>query len=374
MKFIVHYGFSKNASQLIYNVGRRMLYFIDESMFLSGIGMPYHYVHSDFKKENFNFKLDYLIREADDETRAGLELFKKNYKQFLNLKNKDSKIIVQTNIHKRDVENFFTASIDHSNELMENSLGITTFKELHDDDKVNFYQITEENSLYRSLITTSIEDILSLQIADSTDDVPVLFLGNEDKQGNPLLDIETNDVLKKDFKNGYLVDVFQFPVLNDVRTAEMKAITHEFSKEIQSIKEQLNQWAKIAFNNPSSSEAQQFFIKKVMPMIETKKRSIYQINAGKDVCSRNPDYYTFQLQFGELPIEKIWELYKVYDHITEQEYQNLLKIKAENPKKYTGRWPVAFFKTDYKNVYKSFQPREQEQTPMPTTRKTLDID
>ena len=73
-----------------------------------------------------------------------------------------------------------------------------------------------------------------------------------------------------------------------------------------------------------------------------------------------------------MPIQKIWEYYKVYNHINEEHYQNLLKLKEENPKKYSGRWPVVIFKNDYKGIYLKEKENREEETPK--TRKTLDID
>ena len=43
MQLIVHYTMSTPASHLIFNQGRRMLYCLDEEMYISGVGYSYHY-------------------------------------------------------------------------------------------------------------------------------------------------------------------------------------------------------------------------------------------------------------------------------------------------------------------------------------------
>ncbi len=137
----------------------------------------------------------------------------------------------------------------------------------------------------------------------------------------------------------------------------------------QTLAEYLKKWATLALKSSNPKEAQQFFIKNLVPIIENKRRTAFQINAAKDICSSHYPNYTFHLQFGELPIDKIWEYYKTYNHVTEEEYQKLLKLKEQNPTKFSRRWPVVFFKTDNKAIY-SKQERQDEQ---PKTRKTLDI-
>lgn len=371
MQFIVHFNLASTTSHLVYNLGRRMLYFLDEEMYVSGIGYSYHYILEDTKDRNFDFKINYLIKHSEEDREELVDFYKK-YKFFLNSKNKDSRLIVQFNITKKLVEKMFNFCIDAQIGNMERTLGTSTFKELHESGKVIFYGIEDPNIVGERDTIIPMEEIVSLQIADEDDDSPVLFLGNEDKFGKELIDFETNDILKKDYKKGYLVDVFQFPYSADVQVAEMKVITNEFSKEIQPIKEQLNKWAKMAFDNPTSTEPQQFFIKNILPKIEDAKRTIFNISTAQDLVNRHPAEYTYHLQFGELPIDKIWEYYKVYNHITEEHYQNLLKLKEENPKKYSGRWPVVIFKNDYKGIY--VEQKEEREEEAPKTRKTLDID
>jgi hypothetical protein len=372
MQFIVHFHLASTTSYVVYNLGRRMLYFLDEEMYVSGIGYSYHYMYDHFKNENFDFKINFMINQSEGEQKLEFEEFYKEYKIFLKAKNKDSKWIIQTNIAKKTVEKIFSKHIENQINLMENKLGISTFKELYDSGNVFFYAFEGSEIQDQEDVIIPLEEIVSLQIADEEDDSPILFLGNEDKFGKEHIDFETNDILKKDYKNGYLVDVFQFPYSADVQAAELKAITHEFSKEIQPIKEQLNKWAKMAFENPTSKESQQFFIKNILPKIDDAKRTIFNISTAQDLINRHPAEYSFHLQFGELPIDKIWEYYKVYNHITEEHYQNLLKLKKENPKKYAGRWPVVVFKNDYKEIY--LTQKEDREEEAPKTRKTLDID
>lgn len=368
MQLIVHFTMSTNASFLIFNQGRRMLYCLDQEMYISGVGYSYHYFVEDAKDRSFEFKLKFMINHADDYRKAAYQEFYEKYKFFLKSKNKDSKWIIQTNILKRDFEKLFDLTIKDFGSKLQTTHGTSTFRELHDCKKVVFYGVDDPNIVGKRDTIIPLEEILSLKIADE-DDIPILFLGNEDNEGNELFGIETEDISKEEYKSGYLVDVFQFPYLQDVQAAELKAITYELSKEIEPIKEYLKKWATLSLKSSNPKEAQQFFIKNLVPIIENKRRSVFQINAAKDICSKHHPNYTFHLQFGELPIDKIWEYYKTYNHVTEEEFEKLLKLKEENPTKLSRRWPVVFFKTDNKAIY-SKQERQDEQ---PKTRKTLDI-
>lgn len=368
MQLIVHYTLSTAASHLIFNQGRRMLYCLDEEMYISGVGYYYHYFLDDAKDRSFEFKLKFMIDQADENRKAAYQEFYENYKFFLKSKNKDSKWIIQTNILKRDFEKLFDLTMQDFGFKLETTHGTSTFRELHDCKKVVFYGVDDPNITGKRDATIPLEEILSLKIADE-DDIPILFLGNEDYQGKQLFDTEIKDILAKDHTKGYLVDVFQFPYLQDVQAAELKAITYEFSKEIEPIKEDLKKWATLALKSSNPEEAQQFFIKNLVPIIENKRRSVFQINAAKDICSKHYPNYTFHLQFGELPVDKIWEYYKTYNQVTEEEFEKLLKLKEQNPTKFNRRWPVVFFKTDNKAIYNKHE-RQDEQ---PKTRKTLDI-
>lgn len=368
MQLIVHFTMSSNASHLIFNLGRRMLYCLDEEMYISGIGYAYHYLFEQNKDANFDFKIKFMIKHTVGEEKESLEEFYRNYKIFLKSKNKTTTWIVQTNVIKKEIERLYDWTVNDQTIKMEVSFGTTTFRELHDTKKITFYGVEDPNIIGKRGTIIPLEEILSLKIADE-DDIPILFLGNEDGMGNQLFEIETKDISKKEYESGYLVDTFQFPILHDVQAAELKAITYEFSKEIKPVKEYLKKWATLSLKSSNPKEAQQFFIKNLLPIIENKRRTVFQINAAKDVCSRHHLNYTFHLQFGELPIDKIWEYYKTYNHVTEEEYQKLLKLKEENPIKFSGRWPVVFFKTDNKAIYNQ-QERQDEQ---PKKRKTLDI-
>lgn len=372
MQFIVHFPINNIASNLIFNTGRKMLYCLEEEMYISGIGYTYHYMIDEYSDRTFEVKINTLIKNTEGHEKKELEEFYRNYKYFKKLKNKDSKSIVQTNLAKREVEGLYSVFVKGILEKMETLYATTTFKDLHDCQKVYFYGIEDDNLHGKRDNIIPIDEILSLQIADD-EDIPLLSIANEDDNGQQLFDFETNDISKNDYNNGYLVDVFQFPCFEDVRAAELKAIAHKFSKEIQPIKEQLKKWATLSFRNSNSKEAQQFFIKNISPMIEKYRKTGLQMKETQEVQARHSANYTFHLQFGEIPIDKIWEHYKIYNYITEEQYQRLVKLKEVNPKRYSGRWPVVFFKSDYKKMYLGFT-TEEEQEQVPAPRKTLNID
>jgi hypothetical protein len=164
--------------------------------------------------------------------------------------------------------------------------------------------------------------------------------------------------------------VFQAPAVVRIPASMMKSIAFEFSKKTKPFKEKLHQWAKICYDNSNTTDGLIFFREQIVPYIEENKKAVFETEMSKELLKvATPDNYGF-LQFGEMPVAKIWELMLANENCTEEEYQELLQLKETQSPKYDGRWPVVFFREEGTQKIRE----EEKIAKTPTTRKTLDID
>ncbi|WP_264519898.1 hypothetical protein [Flavobacterium sp. N1994] len=374
MRFIIHRNLNTKSSGDSYNLGKIMLYALGEKIHLSGISeYNYFMLEAHDKEDNVLFMLSYLINSVDEEAKQQYRDAMKSIKGYQQIKNKDSKVIIQYNLLKKAIHNHFEVAINEYYQYLNKSFDLEHFKDLIEYEQVNFYHLKDLDSIYNNPKVTPLTAVLSLQLPEEEGEFPILFLTNEDIDSQPNLKLKTFSPKSKAAEtliNSYVTDVFQFPSVVRVPATMMKSLASEFSKKTKDIKEKLNQWAKLCFDNPNTNEGLTFFRAQVLPLIEEYKKTALDTQVGKELIKVNlPGNFGF-LQFGEMPVEKIWELMLANDNCTEEEYQELLKLKETQAPKYDGRWPVVFFREEGIKEIK----REEELAKMPSTRKTLDID
>lgn len=373
MRFILHYTINKKSSSNYYNLGKIMLYFLGKRIHLSGISEFNYFMSDTHKKEEIYFKLAVLIKGAQGEVKEQYEGILQEFKKFNKVKNKNSSAIVKFNLVKREIEQHFLNFIEEQYTSLDKIYGIKLFKHLIDYDKVNFYHLNPQESIKINAKVTPLLNILSLQLDNELDEYPILFLSNDSIEGEPLIELETysftsDEALK--LSNGYLEDAFQFPGLVGIPSTLMKSITKEFIQKATDAIDQLQEWTKICYENPNTTKGVTYFKQNVVPVLEQKRRTVYETYTIKEISKTTSLNYSFHLQFGELPINKIWEIIHANGNCTLEELESLLKIKEEQSPKYNGRWPVVFFKTDDTEVYIKEVKKVEDLKP----RKTLNID
>ena len=374
MRFIIHRNLNTKSSGDSYNLGKLMLYTLGEKIHLSGISE-----HNYFMIESFNttddivFQLNILIDWAAEEKKQEYEEAMIRIKGYPKIKNKDSKLIISYNLLKKAIQNHFEFAINERYHFLNKSFDLENFKDLIDYEQVNFYHLKDFNSKDGNPKIIPLTAVLSLQLPEEEGECPILFLTNEDNDNQPNLALKTFSPKSKaseTLSNTYLTDVFQFPSVVRVPASMMKSMASEFSKKTKDIKEKLHQWATLCYAHPNTNEGLTFFRAQVVPLIEKYKKTALETQVGKELLKINlQDNFGF-LQFGEMPVEKIWELMLANDNCTEEEYQELMKLKETKSPKYDGRWPVVFFREEGLKEIRI----EEEFTKNPTTRKTLDID
>lgn len=373
MRFIIHRNQNLKSSVDTYNLGKIMLYYLDEKIHLSGIG-EYNYFLAEFhEKLDLMVKLNILIDWSLNEEKERYQNAMATIKAYPKIKNKDSKLIVNYNKLKKALEVIFNHAVTERFYYMNEAYDLQTFKDLIDYKNINFYHNTELQSIYNNPIVTPVTTILSLQLPDEEGECPILFLTNENNNGEPNLDLTVflpNAIEAEAMDNSYLIDVFQAPAIVRIPATMMKSMAYAFSKKSKPFNEKLHQWAKICYDNPDTPSGLTFFREQVVPLIEENKQIGFDCKVGKELLTSTiPGNFGF-LQFGEMPVEKIWELMLANGNCTEEEYQELLQLKETQSPQYNRRWPVVFLREEGKQKIRD----EEELAKIPTTRKTLDID
>lgn len=373
MRFIFHQNSDSDSTPDNYSLGKVMLYFLGEKLYLSGIGEYFHLMIECYDNLDTRYKLQKLIDWSEDDIKKSYVEAMASVKLYPKIKNKSSKYIVGFNQLKKGIEEHFKNKLQERYESMDKLYDLATFRPLIDYQNVAFYHNEEYHSIHVNPKITTVTEILSLQLPDDDGECPILFLTNENINDEPNLELTVlspDSKRAKDLDKIYLTDVFQFPSVIRMHEAMMRSMAIEFSKKAKSFKEKLNQWAKICYDNPNTSKGLTFFREQIVPSIEEYKKTSFETNVGKELLNVSiPENFGF-LQFGEMPVEKIWKLMLASKNCTEEEYNELVKLKENNPSKYQGRWPVVFFREEKTQKF----PKEKEQSTVPTKRKTLDID
>ena len=373
MRFILHYTFASKPDPVCYNLGKIMLYALGRKIHLSGIHEVNYFLPDIHENQEINFKLGIMIRMSQGEEKEALEEILQKFKKINSIKNKSSKVIIDINILKKTINGHFLKHIEQHYSSLESLFGINSFKDLIDNEHVQFYHTQAAESIYKNATVTPLLDILTLQLEEEGDDYPVLFLSNDGLEGEPITALNTYSYQSKEaqqLSNGYLEDAFQFPGVKGMPASIIKSISKEFTKSAQDAIDELKQWVKICYDHPNSTKGLDYFRQNVSPILKQKNKTSFETNTYKEILKSSISNYNFHLQFGELPIEKIWEIIYGNGNCSEEVWQELLKIKETQSPKYDGRWPVVFFKTDDKEVYIK-EPKEVEDL---KPRKTLNID
>ena len=374
MRFIIHRNLNTKSSGDSYNLGKIMLYALGEKIHLSGISeYNYFMLEAHDAEDDVLFMLSYLIDSVDEEAKQQYQDAMKSIKGFPRIKNKDSKLIIHYNLLKKAIHNHFEVAINERYQFLNKSFDLENFKDLIEYEQVNFYHLKDFHSIHENPKVTPLTEVLSLQLPAEDGECPILFLTNEDIDSQPNLKLKPFSPKSKAAEtesNTYLTDVFQFPSVVRVPASMMKSMAAEFLKKTKDIKEKLHQWATLCYAHPNTNEGLTFFRAQVVPIIEEYKKTALETQVGKELLKVNlPGNFGF-LQFGEMPVEKIWKLMLANDNCTKEEYQELMKLKETQAPKYDGRWPVVFFREEGIKEIK----KEEELAKKPTTRKTLDID
>ncbi len=375
MRFILHRELNDVTSADSYNLGKEMLYFLGERLHLSGISQFYYLRDESHKKPgDYNYKLKCLLNWTEGEEKEHLEKTHQALKDYNKLKNKESRLIVIMNQMKRTVDEMFVEYIEAHIKRLDLLFGTHNFRGIvEEEDRVKFYHIRQEDSFSEKEPLTKLTDILSLQLSEEDGEHPILFMCNDLMNTDPIIDLELESFEDKGAKlldKGYLVDVLYFNAVSKTPTPILKAIANEFSTKAAPIIQKLKVWAKECYENPNTTKGLDYFTKEIAPIIEQYKKLSLELENNKIITNATQTDKISCLQFGELPITKIWELFYKAENCSEEEYQQLLKIKEEQAPKFDGRWPVVF----YKSHSKIKQHIEQVQQEYPQQRKTLDID
>ncbi len=116
----------------------------------------------------------------------------------------------------------------------------------------------------------------------------------------------------------------------------------------------------------------EYFIKEVQPYLQSTKNDILKNPLLHNTSILTNKKSESQIIIGEAPIEKIWELYLISNTITQEIYDDLMKIKTAEFPKFEGRWPVVFFKPTEEAI--KYMKDERQNDGVESVRKSISLD
>ncbi|MGB4776194.1 MAG: hypothetical protein WBP45_13545 [Daejeonella sp.] len=381
MKLIVIYPFESKSSPLVYNSCIKIGYILSDVLVSVGIDEYFYFYKEQMEDASIKLKIESLKMWADPENEKEMEAFlefERYTKEYNKLKNKSTKLIIAYTKMKKGIDTIFKGLVDNIYEQIR-LLGIHEMKKLVNNRDFYFYKDTPDVSDSKTFMATK-EDILQLLLPDmETGGAPIFFMSVEGRKDDQLYDIdflEASDPLAQNLENFYGEESFALPNILRLTNTEVQTVKDELKEATQLFRTKIDEWAWLCYNNPNSTKGLQFFKEELRPLMD----SIKEIALQNSIIENKAIYFNHkmgsQLIIGEAPIEKIWDIQFSLNNISREEYDKLLAIKAEQPSKYDGRWPVIFFKYLHYQINETDSTAQAEE-PAETilsVRKTLSLD
>jgi hypothetical protein len=349
MKFIIFHGLKTKASALGYQTSIKLAYLLNVNVACLGFEKQIYHLLEDLKQTNFAFKLDYMTKsDFPEEQKESFIEIEKNLKIFNKTKNKSSKQIVSFQVIKKNFENIFDTFVQAQYRALDNAYNINLLRELFNDDDLYFYDTKDSDLIENGKPAITVVEILQLLLPDPEKGHPLFFLNIENEEYTNIMEVEIHNVDSEKAENRdciYGEKGFTFPMLKWLSATETAHARNQLTKPTKEFREQLELWAEICYANPNTNMGLDYFRKNIQPLLISLEHKALESQLLRNTADYTNQNYQYQIIVGEIPIEKIWEIYKASETISEETFDELLQIKAEQHPKFEGRWPVVFLKS-----------------------------
>lgn len=377
MKWIVFQNIESKQEGICYPNSMLIAYILNFKVIGCGMDdLVYNFCEFG-KKMKIESKIDFIVKDSLKHDLKNYEIFlelQKTIKEFNKSKNKSSKQIVSFNLLLKRVESIHENVLARINLKMELMFKIPTLKALVDNKNFKILDHNNFNLERKYSKPEMITDILQLKLPDLDTDYSLFFLSNFHRE-NTIFEIDflnPQDIRAKDKTTFYGETSYTFPSLEGLSTTELIAsrasletLTLEFRKKIEA-------WATICYTNPNTNLGLDYFIKEVQPYLQSTKNDILESPLLQNTSILTNKNLESQITIGEAPIEKIWELYLISNTITQELYDDLLKIKTKEFPKFEGRWPIVFFKPTKAAI--KYMTDERQNDGVQSVRKSIALD
>ena len=321
-------------------------------------------------------KLNYLISSSDNfpEEKEMFLWIQESFKQYAKIKHKSSKEITHYKGQKKLIEDCFKNYQKEYSEILDKKFQLSKLKDLLDEKFFYFYHNpdgTTSNSTYNEKVQL---DLLQLKLNEPEEELSLFFLSNY-KEEDVVMEIDFLTPMDKEAENQnlfYGTKSYTFPILDSLSTTELISTRKDLEKSTHDFRKKIKEWATICYANPNTTKGLEYFRKEMQPLLESTQNDILEVKRLQQISLNTQKKLESQIIIGEAPIEKIWELYFSSKTITQEVYDNLIKIKLEEFPKYEGRWPVIFYMLTKNTV--NYINSETENGGLRSVRKSISLD
>lgn len=376
MKWIIFQKLQSKIDPINYASSVKIAYLLNQKIASVGIDDNFYYFSEKTEKLPLNKKLNHLLElnKNNPGTHRILTDSKENIKHFNQIKSKSSKQILLINRIKTNIEIAFREFQEETTALLAIYYQIPTLKDLIDKNVFYFYFSNATNLTGLAKIEDSEKDVMLLDLDDTENGHPLLFLSNSNAEGTVMeIDfLDPKDINAEDKTTFYGESSYIFPLLRSLTSAELIATKKDLKKTTQEFTDKIDQWATICYTHPNTNLGLDYFRKELQPYLQQSKDEILKNPFLKNVSSITHQNLESQIIIGEAPIDKIWELYMRSNTISQETYTALMKVKTDDYPKFEGRWPIVFYKLiDNTQNYLTDEPQNND---IQSVRKSISID
>lgn len=377
MKWIVFQNLDTKLDIICYPNSMIIAYILNFNVISCGMDdLVYNFCEFG-KKMKIESKVTHIIQDSltsDVENHEVYSEIQDAIKYYNSTKNKSSKQIVAFNVMKKRIEVIHESVIAKTYEKLDAMYNITTLKALVDDKTLKIFDNNNFNTEREYLKSEMITDILQLKFPDLDTDHSLFFISNFHKE-KTLMDIDflnPQDIDAKDKTKFYGETSYTFPTFDGLSSNELISIRKSLDATTSEFRKKIETWASICYTDPNTNLGLDYFIKEVQPYLQSTKKDILESSLLQNTSLLTNKNLESQIIIGEAPIEKIWELYLVTNAITQEIYDDLMKIKTAEFPKFEGRWPVVFFTPT--EAAKKFMTEERQNDGVQSVRKSISLD
>ena len=376
MEWIVFQTLNSTVSPKNYYNSVKIAYLLNFNVVSIGIDNIIYHVATHKDNLTINDKLDYLINEngLNNEDYEILRDIKQSYNALSKIKYKSSKENILISKIKRRIESAFMDFQNYHVNFIDKEFHISTLKDLLDYDVFYFYFNDDGTSSSSAVNNQVILEVLQLTINEIEDEHSLLFLSNYNKEGVEMEIDFLNPIDKKaEDKNNFYGEVsYTFPLMDSLSSTELILTRKNLEKTTVEFRAKINEWVSICLANPNTNLGLDYFKKELQPFLKSTQNDILENPLLQNTSSLTNKKLESQIIIGEAPIEKIWKLYLDSETISQDVFDNLMKIKTEQFPKFEGRWPFVFYKLT-EDALKDIND-ETENDGVQSVRKSISLD
>lgn len=370
MKWVVLHTLGDNLLPFGYHNSIKIAYALNIQVVTIGIGEHLFNLEEDSKHYTFEAKMRLLLDLCPESEYDGYREGIERIKAFNKLRNKPSQLIVAFTKLKTTLLSIYDEGSSLFFETIQISHEIRTLKKILEPDTFYYYP--------RALLTDEIETgFFKLEFPDPEKGLPLFFLTIHDQTNNELLAdkiFRAADKEAEKLENSYAEESCGFPFMLFNPENELRSIREELEQPSREFRTKIEAWAQWCYKHPNTNEGLMYFRKHLKKWLSgtktlpSKSKTLKKLGTAKSSLKS-------QIWIGEMPIQKVWELFYNCQTIDKEFFDSLLELKSEQSPKYHGRWPVIIYKyLDPNHLFLNPNAEEKNEEVRLSVRKTISLD